>query len=485
MRLLAAPLVHPLLWLSLAMLFAGCDFGRPSEPALPPPRTSPLSVAVIDDEPLAAAVRRELAARADGEVNVESVSSGQFLAQSRQLHDVLIYPPAMMGELIERQWIVPLPAQWNSLEGNPVRSEDALADVAKALRQTELRWGTKTYALPLGSPVLILMVRADLLDQLDLEVPQTWQQYQQAVETIQQSDLLKENEPVVAATLEPLADAYLPELWLARSAAYVKHSENLSTYFDYATGEAKIAGPGFVRAAEELAAVAATIPEDLRSLSPQGTAEAFLTGRSVMAIGWVTSATEVADEAPADVTFAPLPGSVEIYRANENRWASTDDTTTPSVPLISTAGMVGSISATSGDTLAAAAILGSLSGEQLAPLISPASGSTMLFRTASLPQAEAWLHGKLPGTALRQYAQITLEQLQSPRHLPTIRLPRRADYLEAARAALKSILEMEEADPTGPLSDAAERWNRLANQQEHQQHIQMFRNSQGIGDTAF
>ena len=484
MRLLAASLLRPLLCLSLALLLAGCDFGRPSEPATPPPRVTPLSIAVIDDQPLAEAIGRELSARSDRETRVEAVSSEKLLAQSRQLHDVLIYPPAMMGELIKRQWIVPLPAQWTSLEGEPVRGEDALADVAKALRQTELRWGTKTYALPLGSPVLTLMVRADLLDQIDLEVPQTWQQYQQAVETIQQSDLLKENGTLAAATLEPLADAYLPELWLARSAAYVKHSENLSTYFDYATGEARIASPGFVRAAEELAAIAATIPEELHSLGPQGTAEAFLAGRSVMAIGWITSATEVADEVPADITFAPLPGSVEIYRANEDRWASTDDTTGPSVPLLSTAGMVGSISATSGDTLAAAAILGSLSGEELAPLVSPASGNTTLFRTASLPQAEAWLRGKLPGTALRQYAQLTLEQLQSTRHLPTIRLPRRTDYLEATRSALKAILETKEVDPTGPLSDAAEIWNTLANQQG-QQHVQMFRNSQGIGDSAF
>src|SRR5690606_38454489 len=139
------------------------------------------------------------------------LTSAELLSQSSLKLDVVIYPPRLMGEFLARGWIDPLPSATRD-------DEDLdLADVFTAIRQQEIRWGNQVYAVPLGSPVPVLIVREDLLDQLDLEIPTTWQEYATCVQAIQDSGLLtQEGTTLKSATIEPTADDWLPALLFAR-----------------------------------------------------------------------------------------------------------------------------------------------------------------------------------------------------------------------------------------------------------------------------
>ncbi len=465
-----------LLLILASFFFVGCN-GNQKE--LPQIETPPLSVTIVADQPLAEAIERELAARLEEPVHVDVISEEALLAEKRFMKDVLIYPPAMMGELIKRDWIVPLPKTTLASE------ELEIEDVALGIYQTETRWGSTPYAVPLGSPVLMLMVRTDLLEQLQLEVPTTWDEYAAAVEKIQQSDLLKEEIGLEAATLEPLDESYLPHLWLARSAAYVKHGDNLSTYFDFSTGEARIDTPGFTKAAQQLASAAKTMPDNLKTLTPTGTAQAFLAGKSVMAIGWINKETPLPKVVPENITFAALPGSKQTYQTPANQWLPRPGNQPQSIPLLSTSGMVGSISSATGQTMNSADLLVLLSGPEMISLISPASERTTFCRISSLPLAEAWMPDNLPGTAIRQYAQVQLEQLQSPRHLSAVRLPDREAYQDVVRQALQKTMASDSADLEAIWLEAAQSWDKLSEQSGQAQHIKAFCNSQGIDDSGF
>ncbi len=457
--------------------FLGCNNTAEKEPTQV--KTPPLSVTIVGEKGLAEVIRRELSARSEEEIVVDVVTEEVLLNQKRFTNDLLIYPPALMGELIERDWIVPVPS---ATLGNEALQ---LNDITLGILQTETRWGAKPYALPLGSPVLMLMVRTDLLQQLDLEVPTTWQEYADAVDKIQKSNLLNQSDTIAAATLEPLDSAYLPSLWLARSAAYVKHGENLSTYFDFATGKARINLPCFTKAAQELAATAKTIPNEYNSLDPKASAEAFLSGKSFMAIGWINKHTIVPDSVPEDILFAPLPGSTETYQTPENQWIPRQGNQAESIPLLSTSGMVGSVSALSGQTINAANLLAELTGPEMISLISPASQRTTLCRVSSLPMAEAWMPTGLPGTALRQYAQVSIERLQAPHHLSAIRIPNREAYRDVVREALQKTMQDNGNDIEPIWLEAAQAWDKLSEESGSEAHIKAFRNSQGIGENAF
>ncbi|MBI1246792.1 extracellular solute-binding protein [bacterium] len=462
--------------IALLILFvttlAGC---QPGKSASKPPavKSPPLTVCVVGDEGLAASIRRELAARNDEPIQVDVLTHDEFYHAKRIRQDVLIYPPAMMGELIEREWIIPLPKATLQIETLNID------DVALGIRETECCWGRTPYALPLGSPVLMLMVRTDLLKQFDLDIPKTWREYAAAVKKIHESDFLTQNNTVAAATLEPLDESYLASLWLARSAAYVQHNENLSTYFDYQTGDARIDTPGFTRAAKELAEIAATIPDDFNSLTPQSTTDAFMAGKSVMALGWVDKQTLVPNTVPEDIEFALIPGSTETYQVGSDKWVPNRDDKVVSVPLLSTSGMVGSISVNSSQSVKAANLLAMLTSPDVIPLVSPASRRTTLCRASSLPLAANWMPPALPGTSMRQYAQICLNQLQSPGRLSSLRIPNREAYRTAAAEALRKTMQAGEAEIETIWQEAAKKWDELSEKQGKSKQLKAFRNSNG------
>ncbi|RCS54856.1 extracellular solute-binding protein [Bremerella cremea] len=468
-----------LILLFIVLSVVGCNNTKKNSGDLPKLETPPLSIGVVADEALAERIRLEVSARTEEKITVETIPRKVFLNQQRQTKDILIYPPAMMGDLIQRNWLTPIPSSILSLQ------DLALDDIVLGVRQTEMHWGEKTYALPLGSPVLMLMVRTDILKQLNLETPTTWQEYAAVVEAIHNSEFLKSNDTVGAATIEPFGEAYLPSLFLARSAAYVKHSENLSTYFDFTNGKSRLTSPGFVRAAEELAQAAQTTPGEFKTLDPQSAAEAFLAGKSVMAIGWLNSKTKVPETFPPDIAFAPLPGSAEIYQSQGNQWVPRSGNKPVSVPLLSTSGMVGSVTSASGQTMHAADLLVLLTGPELCSLISPASQRTTFYRTSSLPMAEAWLPKGLPGGALRQYAKISIDQLQSPNSMVNIRIAHRQEYEEALRTALLSLIGPNPPNAETALKQAGETWDTISEKQGQENQTNAYHNSQGTANSAF
>lgn len=434
----------------------------------------PLSVVVLDDPSLAEAIKRELGARLDREAQIQSLTSAELMTQSSLRHDVVIYPPRLMGEFIARGWIDPLP---------PVARDDEnldLADVFTAIRQQEIRWGNEVYAVPFGSPVPVLIVREDLLNQLELEIPTTWQAYAACVQAIQESGLLtQEGTTLKASTLEPTADDWLPALLLARAASYVKHTDNLSLSLDLSSGKSLLGTSGFVRAAEQMQAMIETIPATHRGLAPGEVAGAALRGDSVLAIGWI-DATSGDSQSNLPLKFAPLPGSAEIYDVVNDRWESLDNGI-HHVPLISSGGMVGSVSSLSGQTVEAAEILALLSGRELAPLISTQGTHTTLYRNDSVPAAEAWVGEQLPRSLAIEYGQVVQAELQGSRVVAPLRIPGQMEYHAALSSGLRKLLD-DQLGPLATLAEVSEAWDDITMARGAESQRAAYRASMGISN---
>jgi len=436
----------------------------------------PMTVAVVEDAALSDVIQRELTARLDVPVSVVQLTQEELLAGKRIEQDVVFYSPELIGELVARGWIDPLPSPvLESAEINP-------SDIAPRLYQQQVRWGDSIYALPLGTPVLTLMVRTDLLEALKIEVPETWEDYLSAVEKINSSAEVngKEGQPTTA-TLEPFSESFLPDLWLAHCSSYVSRSGTFSTYFNYETAKAELDEAGFIRGTEELSQVYQSIPESLRGLTPTEVADQFLQGKSVMAITWLTTENRVPESMPGEIDFAPLPGSQTRYHVSDEAWQPRIQSREPiSVPVLLGEGKIASISATSGRTLQAGEIVTLLTSAELAPLVSPASNKTGIYRTSSLPQVGSWLPKGLPGPAARRYAQTATQQLQSPVALSTLRIPHRQQYWDAARQSLRQMLDESDNDPKKTLGQLADRWDTLSEELGKEDQKQHFRQSIGI-----
>ncbi len=167
------------LLLIIALPLAGCggsaetpspDEQNEGEARLTAP---PIKLLVVEDPGLAQAIQRAWQSRADGVLEIEQIAADDLLAPeiTRLSADAVIYPVGMLGELVERQLIVPLPDE--ALRSKAFDRRDIFAQV----RQRDIVWGETVYAVPLGSPPLLLLYRADVFERLSLDPPGTWQEY--------------------------------------------------------------------------------------------------------------------------------------------------------------------------------------------------------------------------------------------------------------------------------------------------------------------
>jgi multiple sugar transport system substrate-binding protein len=431
---------------------------------------------VIDDPELADVIQRQWRARAEGEIVVQQKTSREIVAAEGRLGaDAVIYPAALIGELAERQLIVSVPD--DVLNG----AQLAQRDVLELIRLHEVTWGKKTYAVAFGSPQLTLFYRADIFERLGLQPPQTWAEYAALAARLADRSTLGDLAPPADApwygTVEPLGQGWAGQVLLARAAAYARHRSRYSTLFNYNTMEPLIDGPPFAKALEELAAAAKHGPPEaiyrspeMPGYSPHDVRREFLAGHCAMALTWPSRSKSAAgDAAPlakVPTGLALLPGSLDVYNAFDGKWEPRRADERLSVPLLSSAGRLGSVTKESRNPQSALNVLVWLSGSEWSNEIAPHSRETTLYRTTHLRAPQAWIDESLDSAAAGQYADAVAQSQDCSVWLFSIRIPGRSEYL----AALDDAVQQTTARETSPaesltaveaLKAAADRWRQI------------------------
>lgn len=419
----------PRFWLALVVVgLVGCP--KPAPPPVAPPTVHPVRLLVVDDEPLAAAIRRQWQTRDPQAAEVVTIAADELARRKRLDADAVIYPTVWLGEFAERRWIVPLST--DALNDR----EYARRDVFPLLRGPDVAWGGQTFAVPFGSPVFLLCYRPDVFEHLGLAPPTTWEDYAALVPRLADRAALGPLAPAADApwygTLEPLAAGWAGTTFLARSAAYARHRSQLSTWFDLRTGEPLVAGPPFVRALTELTETvrAASFPER----TPAEAWRDLCAGHAAMALTWPMRG--AASSVPVAVT--ELPGAREAFHHLDGRWEERAADEPIHVPLLGFAGRVGSVTREARDAKAALQMLLLLSGPSWSCDISPASAATAPFRASHLADSARWFESRLVAAA----AETIQTTLSRPQHVASLRLPGQARYFAALDQAVRqSALE--------------------------------------------
>lgn len=475
-----------LLSISFALLLPGCEnehsSGAPKiKPA--PPRPAPaLRLVVVDDSALAEAVRRlrgEWNARSGGALEVSELTGEQLLKSKTIDADGVIYPARYLGALAERELIAE--TRPSSIE----REGFDAADVFALARLEACRWGDKQMALPLGSPVFVLYYRADLLDKLERKPPATWREYAELAKLLADRENLgdaapPENQPWYG-TIEPWGEGWAARTLLARAAPYVRHRNHYSTLFKIDTMEPLVAGPGFVRALEEL--VAARNLSGAPLTDPAGARRAVHAGRAALAISWPTAAADAALDEAAErewaIGFAELPGSEQVYDIGQEKWERRERDDDGRTPLLGVAGRLASLTQSSNNGADAQRLLAWLAGPEISGQISPDSPATTLFRHSQTTRPSRWVESTLAPAAAQQYADATQWTLERAAWLSTPRIPGGDRYLAALDAAVQRALAGD-ATPEAALREAADQWRQITAELGVEAQKQAYRRSLGL-----
>lgn len=194
-----------------------------------------------------------------------------------------------------------------------------LKDVFKGLRERIVSRNRTPVAVPTSAPVLLCYYRADLLKAAGLKPPETWDDYQALL------DSLDRWAPGLTA-VEPLATGFGATLLSARTLAYAKHPENYSVWFDLESGDPMLNSTGFQEAIDVAVRAWKKMPPSITALSPLECRQQILAGKAALAIGHEPvsgSKSSSGERAPAiEVGVCRLPGSRRVYNTNSKRWDS-------------------------------------------------------------------------------------------------------------------------------------------------------------------
>jgi multiple sugar transport system substrate-binding protein len=435
--------------------------------------TESIRLLVIDDPALADALQREWQGYSKTPLAITQQTTQQLeqqhVAERKPLAaDAVVYPAGLIGALADAGLISPLP--------DSVVDSKALdrPDILALARLHEAMWGEQVYAIPFGSPQLVLMYRSDLLELLDVAPPATWAEYQTLAQQLAERENLGDKAPAEGAwhaVAEPLGPGWASQMLLARAGGYARRRNRYSTLFDYNTMAPQIGEPPFVRALEELVAAAKLGPEQAGAMTPHDARRELLAGRAALAVCWPTNA-PVAGQEPFDepvrfpVRFAELPGSPEVFEPGlgwEQRTAEED----PRVPLLSTAGRLGSVALGSPRSRSAAGVLAWLARRRSVAGVGqnagPISAATSMYRSSQLQHAPLWVDSVLNEAAARSYASVVAQTHTRPTPLFSVRIPGRDRYLAALDEAVQSAIEGKQ-QPGDALSAAAAKWSEITKQ---------------------
>lgn len=476
---------------------------------------------VIDDEPLAWTIERQVQARIGTKVVLQQMTADEFIKlDADQLKtDVIIYPSYMLGSMVERQLLLTIPKYILDLE------QTAHGDVLPIERRVISRFGDRDLGFSLGSPSPVLLYREDLFRQLGLSPPKTWAEYQTTVDKLQawhaskslsqppnsakQEDESNSNdsdngdeeddeengqarpiepaateskqaEPLIwSATCEPLQSEWAAQILLARSAAYIRKYGTYSTFFDIDSMEPLINREPYTKALTELAAAVKNSPHDLRSMQPADAKHAILRGECAMAVTWPAKGAAYAPF-PTDqvVSIAELPGSATVYDFSSQKWKSRDDKLPRSVPLIGASGRLASVARSSQQSSSAFKLLALICGKEMIAKISPASENTSISRTSQLGNASAWIGPQYAPGADQNYAQAIERWNDGQLYLLSLRIPGREEYLQSLAEAVSKTLNG--GDPQTALDETAARWREITNAHGLEQQKTAYLRSLGI-----
>src|SRR5262245_57025143 len=151
---------------AMLLLLATCA-GCPSAKEAPPTTAAlpfegvTLKLLIVGDPAMADAIGRlrgEWQAQSGAHLEISQSDEAGLPALSSIDADAIVYPAYALGLLAERALIKPVA---------PAALTDAdldWADVFDRDKSSEVTWGTSIYAVPFGSPTLVCLYRADLLE---------------------------------------------------------------------------------------------------------------------------------------------------------------------------------------------------------------------------------------------------------------------------------------------------------------------------------
>jgi hypothetical protein len=155
---------YPLVIAILGLVFSGCDPDS-SQPAQSDASSKsksdsayPLKIVLVESGLLQSEIELRWQAFSDQGLKIQTMNRQEFATQAPTTADLLIYPANLMGTLVARDWIAPVPKQVKDRIGGWGISTETTTWSTRW--RTLSTYGGKPMAVPLGAPSWVAITRS-------------------------------------------------------------------------------------------------------------------------------------------------------------------------------------------------------------------------------------------------------------------------------------------------------------------------------------
>ncbi len=454
-------LAFSLLWL------AGCaPSGKPSARPQTKQSDAPpasLEILVVGDPELAGQVARSWQAEGRGEARVRELTRDAWAEQDYAVDpqiDVVVFPGEQQAEALARGLFLEIPAEvWNGPDLNK-------AELLTHFRADLARYGKKIYTAPLGSPQLVLIYRADVLEALQVAPPRSWRELDQLVAQLAEATELKssDGELLPRGVAQPLSEDWAANVLLARVAAAISGHGRLSTVVNVETLKPLVDTEPYVGALGamrdwEMARAAAG--RNAPFTDPAEVFEALVAGEAAIGLTWPSSQFgSTATEASRKLRVSRLPAAESWFDGSSGQWQPHGETDQPAVDCLGFRGLVVGVSRNSLHAPEGFNFLAWLGSKRTSLQLSTQSRRTGPFRSSQLANPVRWVGEALVPEAAEQYAEAVRQTHADRLVMLFPKLPGQRSYLTALATAVRKAADGT-LTPQAALDEAVAEFNRL------------------------
>lgn len=247
-----------ILFCSLLSIFLGCPSTQDPElgnqectESKPAASAVPVRLWVVSEVSDLETVKRQWKSVSEQPIEIRTFTVIDFLNEKNCDCDAVAYPSRLLGEMIDRNWIIKLPSSLNPKLEPTNEDSDVTNKVPRAwIRQVD--YGGDTWAVPMGCSVPVVVVNSKVPDTLDANAD--WLKLAQSV------GLPEVKKPIEITKVDRVA---LVDRFLCLVSALTDRSPEYGMLFDLQTLTPRLTEPEFVEAANLLHRIGSQHPSAL------------------------------------------------------------------------------------------------------------------------------------------------------------------------------------------------------------------------------
>lgn len=397
------------------------------------------------------------------------------------------------------QWMVDF-VQGGYLEDltDRVAEDDALEmeDIAPFFRDFSQQYQGRTYMITLDGDFQMVYYRKDVLAELGMEPPETWDDYLAIAEAAHGRDMNGDGQDDYGSCISKKRNAQA--YWAIHSIAsgYIQsRGTNQGVFFT--TDESMtplVDNPGFRRALEVYDATTQYGPPDEINLDVGDTRSLFVGGRCMLTIDWGDIGTLAIDPDMSvvqdKVGAVILPGSTEVLDRETMEMVACDEATCPHAidgvnraPFAAFGGWSGGINAAADPEVkdAAYAFISYMSQPEQSN-VDVTIGRTGFnpYRLSQLEDLSIWVDAGMSEEAAEDYLGAIKASLESPNMVLDLRIPQNQRYQQVVLDTAIARLLAGDLSIDETMATIHEGWNELNEELGRAAQLEAYRGSLNI-----